>query len=280
MNVIAGALLVLGLTATGGSVQRFQVPAPALGGARTIRIYLPAGYGRPESASKRYPVVYLLHGWPGSDGNWFGMGHADESADTLIAAGKVPELILVCPNGNCGLLGRTLYMNAVSGKCDMERYIAEDVRTWVDATFRTRAAPTDRAVLGLSDGGTGALNLAMLHPDLFGASASLSADLVINAKEFGLGSALGSGAEAAAQIERYSVQHNAAARTGQLHKQVIYFDCGLQDESLEENRAFHRTLDSLGVSHTYREYPGSHTWGYWRVHFRDALIAVTQRMPR
>jgi putative tributyrin esterase len=276
--LVAALALAAVLAVPQGSVQRYSVRSPTLGGERTIRVYLPPGYGSPEAAQRRYPVVYLLHGWPGSDGNWFGPGQADHSADTLIAQGRVPEVILVCPNGNCSLLGRTMYMNAVQGNCRMEDYVLRDVVTWVDSTFRTVAAPTARGVLGLSDGGTGALNLAFLHPATFGACGSLSADLVLNPKGFGLGSVLG-GAGAAQRIADYSPELNAAKRAEQLKTQVIYFDCGVSDESIEENRAFHRTLVSLGVPHTWQEFPGSHTWGYWREHLRDALVVITARMP-
>jgi putative tributyrin esterase len=261
-----------------GSVQRYGVPSPTLGGVRTIRVYLPPGYGRPEAAQRRYPVVYLLHGWPGSDGNWFGSGQADHSADTLIAQGRVPEVILVCPNGNCGLLGRTLYMNSARGDCRMEDYILHDVVAWVDSTFRTVAEPSARGVLGLSDGGAGALNFAFLHPATFGACASLSADLVLNPNGFGLGGVLGR-TDVARRVADYSPEINASKHADQLKTQVIYFDCGASDESIEENRAFHRTLEALGVPHTWHEFPGSHTWSYWREHLRDALVAITARMP-
>jgi putative tributyrin esterase len=277
--LVAALVLAAVLAVPQGSVQRYGVRSPTLGGERTIRVYLPPGYGRPEAAERRYPVVYLLHGWPGSDGNWFGPGQADHSVDTLIALGRVPEVILVCPNGNCSLLQRSVYMNAAQGGCRMEDYVLHDVVTWVDSTFRTVAEPSARGVLGLSDGGTGALNLAFLHPATFGACASLSADLVLNPKEFGLGNALG-GAGAEQRIAEYSPELNAVKRAGQLKTQVIYLDCGVSDESIEENRAFHRTLVSLGVPHTWREFSGSHTWGYWREHLRDALVAVTARMPR
>jgi putative tributyrin esterase len=276
--LVSVLVLATALAVPQGSVQRHRVPSPALSGERTIRVYLPPSYDRPEAAQRRYPVVYLLHGWPGSDGNWFDLGHADHSADTLIAEGRVPEVILVCPNGNCGLIGRTLYMNAVQGNCRMEDYILHDVVAWVDSTFRTVATPSARGVLGLSDGGMGALNFAFLHPATFGACASLSADLVLNPKEFGLGGVL-RGADAARRIADYSPELNASKRADQLKTQVIYFDCGVSDESIEENRAFHRTLVSLGVPHTWREFSGSHTWSYWREHLGDALVAITARMP-
>src|SRR4029077_9448141 len=67
----------------GGDVQRLTMPAPSLHEAsRTVRVYLPPTWGRAESAHRRYPVVYLLHGWPGSDGNWFGLGKAAATADS------------------------------------------------------------------------------------------------------------------------------------------------------------------------------------------------------
>jgi putative tributyrin esterase len=278
MPLVSALVLAAVLAVPQGSVQRCGVRSPTLGGERTIRVYLPPSYGRPEAAHRRYPVVYLLHGWPGSDGNWFGSGQADHSADTLIAQRRVPEVILVCPNGNCSVLQRSLYMNAAQGNCRMEDYVLNDVVTWVDSTFRTVAKPSARGVLGLSDGGMGALNLAFRHPATFGACASLSADLVLNPKAFGLGNVLG-GAGAAERVAEYSPELNAAKRAEQLKKQVIYFDCGVSDESIEENRTFHRTLVSLGVPHTWREFSGSHTWGYWREHLRDALVAITARMP-
>jgi putative tributyrin esterase len=276
--LVCALVLATALAVPQGGVQRFSVWSPTLGGTRTIRVYLPPSYGRPEAAQRRYPVVYLLHGWPGSDGNWFGPGQADRSADTLIAQGRMPEVVLVCPNGNCGLLARTLYMNAAQGDCRMEDYVLRDVVTWVDTTFRTVAESSARGILGLSDGGTGALNFAFLHPETFGACASLSADLVLDPKGFGLGRVLGR-TDAARRIADHSPELNASKRVDQLKTQVIYFDCGASDESIEENRAFHRTLVALGVPHTWREFPGSHTWGYWRKHLRDALPAITARMP-
>ena len=276
MILVALALAVL---VRRGTVEQRDVPTPTLGKGRDIRVYLPPSYKKPEGATRRYPVVYLLHGWPGSDGNWFGHGHADESADTLIAEGKMPETILVCPDGNCGLLGRTLYMNSWDGRCRMEDYIVDDVVPWVDGSYRTIASPSARGVLGLSDGGLGAVNLALRHPSVFGACASHSANFVLS-RSLGMGAVLGREPGASRLITEYSPLLTAAAHATQLRTQVIYFDCGWKDESLGENRAFHRTLDSLRVPHVYREFPGSHTWSYWRVHVQQALEVVTAHMAR
>src|SRR6185503_5930754 len=163
-------VLVLALTPFAkGTVERVTMAAPSVGDAhRTVRVYLPADYA--TSATRRYPVVYLLHGWPGSDGNWFSMGHAPQIADSMIANGEIPSVILVCPNGSGrGLEDRTFFMNSQDGRLRMEDYIAHDVVAWTDSTFRTLTAPRDRAVIGLSDGATAAVNLVFRHTDVFGA---------------------------------------------------------------------------------------------------------------
>jgi enterochelin esterase-like enzyme len=136
---------------------------------RSVRVYLPPSYDRPESAGRRYSAVYLLHGWPGGDGNWPGSGDAGTTLDTLIARGAIPEVIAVMPNGNgVGLLGRSLYLNTFDGVSRMEDYIARDLVTWVDSTYRTRREASQRALIGLSEGASAAVNITFRHPDTFG----------------------------------------------------------------------------------------------------------------
>ena len=60
----------------------------------------------------------------------------------------------------------------------------------------------------------------------------------------------------------------------QLRRQTIYFDCGVEDESIENSRRFDRLLTTLGVPHTYHEFPGTHRWNYWSRHLRESLLAV------
>ena len=178
-----------------GHIVRLRMHAPSIGDtSRSVRIYLPASYDTPEAAARRYPVVYLLHGWPGGDGNWPGEGRAGETLDSLIAGRRIPETIAVMPNGNgVGLLGRSLYVNTADGRSRMEDFIAHDLVDWVDRTFRTRADSANRAVIGLSDGGTAAVNLAFRHPDRFSACASHRAALRLTVS-FGTSRLLGSGA--------------------------------------------------------------------------------------
>jgi len=238
-----------------GRTSLMRIRSLALDQIRTARIYLPPSYDRPESSTKRYPVVYLLHGGPGGDGNWLGHGRAAVTLDTLIARQRIPELIAVMPNGNgVGLLGRSLYLNSYDDKYRMADWIVHDVVGWADSALRTRREPRYRAIIGLSDGGTAALNLCFKHPDVFGACGGESG--------------------------QYRMKHDVGLRriVPRLRRLVIYFDCGQGDPEVRFARELDALLQRLGVPHTYREFPGRHGWGYWKKHLDDALIAVTAKM--
>ena len=257
------------------TVQQLFMPAPSLGDPhRVVRVYLPPSYFTPEAAHRRYPVVYMLHGWPGSENNWLALGKAAETADSLIARGAIPEVILVFPSGKGGFLGRSLYLDSYDGSVRMEDYIVHDLVQWTDSTFRTEPDPRDRAIIGLSDGGSAALNLTFRHPDVFGACGGHSGEYDLH-KEFGLGKMIGPEPGASRLLTENSPADYVAGIVPELRHLVIYFDCGLDDDPIEDNRALHRKLETLGVPHTYREFPGSHAWSYWRTHLRDSLIAVT-----
>lgn len=258
-----------------GTLRMLRIPAPSLGESdHSVRVYLPPSYFNPDSSAKRYPVVYLLHGWPGGDGNWSGQGHADETLDTLIDEHRIPELIAVIPNGNGhGALGRSLYVNAADGRCNMADFIGRDLVAWADSALRTIRDRRARGIIGLSDGGTGAVNLTFRHPDVFSRCAGHSGDYHLhltwdNKRIFG------DGAGAQRLLAEYSPvlygEHIAPA----LHTLIIYFDVGVHDSELESNRELDRELTRLGVRHTYREYSGGHNWSFWRGHLDDSLVAL------
>jgi S-formylglutathione hydrolase FrmB len=262
-----------------GTVLRLKMAAPAVGeSARTVRIYLPPSYTRPEAMGRRYPVVYMLHGWPGSDGNLLELGHADDTADSLIARGTIPEIIMVFPNGaGAGLMGRSYWINSYDGKKRVEDYITHDLITWVDGHYRTLATASARGIIGISEGGDAAINLAFKHPDLFSACGGHSGDYVLE-RAFGTNGFLGPEPGATQLMQENSPAFYAPRIVTQIRRQHIYFDCGVSDESIAHNRAFHRLLNSLDVAHAYHEFPGSHSWGYWGRHLRESLLAVANAL--
>ena len=277
--LLLAASIALAAAPAHGRLTRYEIDAPELKDPhRSVRVYTPPGYDDSAAAGRHYPVVYLLHGWPGSEGNWPGMGRATVTADSLIASGRIPPVVMVFPNGNGkGFLGRSLYLDSFDGASRMEEFLTHRLVPWVDSTFRTLASAGDRAVVGLSDGGTAAINLALQHPELFSACGSHSADLKLS-RTFSVGAIVGPEPGATRLLASRSPLLYAADALPRAGHPVIYFDCGADDESVADNREFDALLTRLDVPHSYREYPGTHDWKYWRTHLPGSLEAVTVRM--
>ena len=122
-----------------------------------------------------------------------------------------------------------------------------------------------------------AFNIALRHPDVFGAAAGHSGEYVYR-KAFGCSGIYGPEPGATALLEANSPVLEVERLAGVAKGLRLYVDCGTGDESIDETRAFHAKLVALGVPHEYHEFPGSHTWDYWRAHVRESLVAVTAGM--
>lgn len=133
-----------------------------------VYTYLPPGYDSAANKYRRYPVVYLLEGFPGRSADWFAAGQAAQTMDLLIAAHVVPPMILISPDVAAG---RGLYdsecLNAVGGP-QVETFLTRDVVAWADRHLRTIANRTSRVIGGMSSGGYCALNLGLRHQDRYG----------------------------------------------------------------------------------------------------------------
>ena len=135
-----------------------------------VAIYLPPGY---ETAkTKRYPVIYLLHGFGDNIKNWTKNFNLKNIADSLIKNGDIREMIIVMPNGTNAYRGSFYTNSPVTG--NWEDYIYKDLVAYVDKNYRTIAKPESRGIAGHSMGGYGAIKLGMKHPDVFGAVYGLS----------------------------------------------------------------------------------------------------------
>jgi S-formylglutathione hydrolase FrmB len=136
---------------------------------RILTIYLPPSY---YSSQKRYPAVYYLPGFQEQD--LPGVTLPDD-VDNLIQDGTIKEMIVVVASG-VNVLGGSFFVNSpVAGNWD--DFITKDVVGFMDANYRTLPQPASRGITGDSMGGFGALNLSMLHPDVFGWVYSLSPSL-------------------------------------------------------------------------------------------------------
>jgi S-formylglutathione hydrolase FrmB len=168
-----------GPVALKGTLERVNVFGRSLEGnllgetaAPEVSIYLPPSYA--TERNRRYPVVYLLHGYTGTDLGYFGPTgrQAHVIAERVFAAGNANEMILVMPN--CmNVFGGCMYSSSVTTG-DWESYVAEDLVAYMDEHYRTLATRESRGLAGHSMGGYGTLRIGMKRPDVFSAIYALS----------------------------------------------------------------------------------------------------------
>ena len=157
-----------------GSVQHVIVHGKSLEGNlegdspnRAVSIYLPPSYAR--SPGRRYPVVYLLHGFTQTDTAWYGKStdrlNVPTIMDRALAAGATREMILVTPNAMTVYGGSNYSSGSTTG--DWEAFIAKELVQYVDSHYRTLASAQSRGLGGHSMGGYGAMRIGMKHPEVF-----------------------------------------------------------------------------------------------------------------
>jgi enterochelin esterase-like enzyme len=247
----------------------------AVAGAREVLAYLPPSYlGAPW---RNYPAVYFLHGGPGQVRDWMTKGRIGSILDALERARRIPESIAILPDASGpARLGRSLYVDSYDGRSRMEDFVAGDLVRWVDRHFRTRSDAASRFLVGISDGGGAALNLAFHHPDRFGGCAGLSGEYLLPSGA-DLASVLGDATSAVRIRSANSPLLYLASAPPASRPARIYFDCGWFDPAIGDGVQLDRRLDRLGVAHEFHSYPGSHGWSWWRSRVSIALTYLFAR---
>lgn len=164
----AGARMVT-VTFHSPSLERNLLGDPA---DQKVEIYLPPSYDR--EPQRRYPVLYLLHGFYGTTGDFtqpvFQGFTVEQAMDDLARGGA--EMIVVVPNGRNRLGGSYFRNSSVTG--NWEDYLVRDLVPYVDRTYRTVAQPASRGVAGHSMGGMAAISIGMTRPGVFGSVYAMS----------------------------------------------------------------------------------------------------------
>ncbi len=157
-------------TATTGATWEVTVPSTERGVPDSATyLYVPPGYSQDPTA--HYPVLYMLHGSPGTGADWFAAGHLDEVLDQLVTSGKIPPVVVVSPDLDLGPTDEPLDLPAPGAL--RETFVVDDVVPWADAHLRTLPDRADRVVGGMSAGGLGALLIGLRHQSTFAGVVSL-----------------------------------------------------------------------------------------------------------
>jgi S-formylglutathione hydrolase FrmB len=219
-------------------------------------------------AGKKLPVLYLLHGGGGNYHDWSNYSDVSRFAEK--------GLILVMPEGES-----SYYTNAAGRPQDRyEDYIAKDLIADVEQHFPAAPGRANRAIMGISMGGFGAVNLALKHPDLFVFSAGISPALDVPSRPFSI-KRIQQYRQHAAIFGPWKSEHRRGndpyvlARSADPAKTpYLYLTCGDQEGLLPANRQFAALLKDRHIPSEFHPGPGGHDWNQWDRRLDDVLQSL------
>ncbi len=207
------------------------------GETRSFWVYTPPDYAK---TSRRYPVLYLLHGSNDTAAGWTTAGYANFILDNLLADKKMTPMIVVMPFGHAAP-----FPGGANNDSLFEEYLLNDVIPTVEARYRVASGRDNRAIAGLSMGGGQSLKIGLGHLDLFSAVASFSG-AVPNDFE-----------------TRFAALLKDPRTTNQKLK-ALWIGCGRQDSLFPRSQNLSELLTKYQVKHTFYPLEGVHNYTVWK----------------
>lgn len=230
-------------------VDSLQVHSAKMNRAIPVVAVIPDG----ASAETPYPTLYLLHGFKGCEKDWI------TKCPNLPALAEQYGMIIICPDGE-----NSWYWDSPMNKgSQFETFVSEELVSYVDSLYPTRANRYGRAITGLSMGGHGALYLGFRHPEVYGCATAMSGGVDIRQfpNRWHMIAQLGTKDEYPERWEAHSVMNQLDSLVDK--RTAILVDCGVDDFFYGVNRKLHAALLARKISHDYMSRPGGHTWEYW-----------------
>ncbi len=217
------------------------------GETRAIWIYTPPEYAK---TTRRYPVLYLLHGSNDTAAGWTMAGNANFVMDNLLAEKKAGPMIVVMPFGHATPFGVPTPPGGVTNDALFEEYVLKDVIPTVESRYRVAPGRQNRAIAGLSMGGGQSLRIGLGHLDLFSAVASFS------------GAVPGDFETRFAGLLKDPKSANERLKT-------LWIGCGRQDSLFGRSQGLSDLLTKSGVKHVFYPTEGVHNFTVWRKYLAE-----------
>ena len=225
-----------------GTIDTISYESTTVGTTRRSLIYTPPGF----SKSKKYPVLYLLHGIGGDEKEWFNQGKPQVILDNLYAQDKLQPMIVVLPNGRAmkedRAVGNIMAPEKVQAFATFEKDLLNDLIPFVESHYPVLTDKDHRAIAGLSMGGGQSLNFGLANLDKFSWVGGFSSAPNTKKPE-----ELVPDAEAAKQKLK-----------------LLYISCGDKDGLLNFSKRTHDYLTDKNVPHIYYIEPGVHDFKVWK----------------
>jgi S-formylglutathione hydrolase FrmB len=243
-------------------------------------VLLPAEY---ENSTDSFPVVYLLHGYGDDEKAWYQDGFIQYYADQYVDVNG--PMIFVMPDAF-----NTYYVNKYNGNYPMMDVLVTELVPAIDSIFRTKKDAGQRAVMGYSMGGYGAMILPAKNPDVFKTGVSLSMSFRTDTQYveepqnvfdsqwgpiFG-----GTGTAGNARFTDYFLEYSpfhffSDPANHYLWELNFMINCGDDEEKLDvTNLELHDLLVELDYPHTFIMNHGGHSWDYWHGELPAALSFI------
>lgn len=223
-----------------GKLEMVEYDSRTVGTRRKAYVYLPPGY----SADTKYPVLYLLHGIGGDEGEWLRGGQPEIILDNLIADKKAVPMILVMPNGRAQPNDRAegnVFASAPAF-AKFEQDLLNDVIPFIEAKYSVKAERDSRALAGLSMGGGQALNFGLGNLDVFAWVGGFSS--APNTKP-------------AAELVPDPVKATEKLK-------LLWISCGNQDGLIRISQGLHAYLKEKNVPHVWHVDEHGHDFQHWK----------------
>jgi len=240
-------------------------------------VMLPPNYDAEKS--KKYPALYFLHGLGENEQMLLRSGGWGLIQD-LQREKKVGDFLLIAPEGR-----RTFFINSAEGRERYSDFFLTEFLPYIETKYRVLRERRSRGVTGLSMGGFGALRFAFAHPELFGSVSAQSPALITEAtrelnadlRDAGplarlMGSVFGNPIDVAHWNQNNPFQL-ARKNQAQLRNQLIYINCGQQDEYgfAQGASTMHKQLVAEKVPHEFHLYSGHHDAEYFLSHLGETI---------